>query len=81
MSMELSRELSTHSSNGSGLSAEEAENRDTLYLMGGAALMVLGAGLILSTPMVRRMLGGVGVGNLISAAAPDFERYLKLRSM
>jgi len=44
-------------------------------------LMVLGAGLILSTPMVRRMLGGVGVGNLISAAAPDFERYLKLRSM
>ncbi len=77
MSMELS---STHSSNGH-LSAEEAETRDTLYLMGGAALMVLGAGLILSTPTVRRMLGGVGLGNLISAAAPDFERYLKLRSM
>jgi hypothetical protein len=79
--MEPSRELSTHSYNGNGLTAEEAETRDTLYLMGGAALMVLGAGLILSTPTIRKMLGGVGIGNLISAAAPDFERYLKLRSM
>jgi hypothetical protein len=60
---------------------EETESRDTLFLMGGAALMVLGAGLILSTPAVRKMLGGVGVGSLLSAAAPDFERYLKLRSM
>jgi hypothetical protein len=77
----MSVELNTHSSNGNGLSVEEAESRDTLFLMGGAALMVLGAGLILSTPMVRKMLGGVGVGNLLSAAAPDFERYLKLRSM
>ncbi len=77
----MSMELSTHSSNGNGLSVEEAESRDTLFLMGGAALIVLGAGLILSTPMVRKMLGGVGVGNLLSAAAPDFERYLKLRSM
>jgi hypothetical protein len=72
--------LNTLSSNGS-LNGEAAESRDTLYLLGGAALIVLGAGLILSTPMVRRMLGGVGIPGLISAAAPDFERYLKLRSM
>jgi len=52
-----------------------------LYLLGGAALVVFGAGLILSTPTVRRMLGGVGIGGLISAAAPDFERYMKLRDM
>ncbi len=57
------------------------ESRDTLFLLGGAAMVVFGAGLILSTPMVRRYLGGAGVGNLIQAAIPDFERYLKLRSM
>jgi hypothetical protein len=57
------------------------ETRDTLFLLGGAAMIVFGAGLILSTPMIRRSLGGVGIGNLVQAAIPDFERYLKLRSM
>lgn len=71
MSMEL-----TDRTNG-----QDSESRDTLFLLGGAAMVVFGAGLILSTPMVRRYLGGVGVGNLIGAAIPDFERYLKLRSM
>ena len=60
---------------------EANESRDTLYLLGGAALIVFGAGLMLSTPVVRRMLGGVGIGNLISAAAPDLQRYMKLRDM
>ena len=57
------------------------ESRDTLFLLGGAALVVFGAGLILSTPMVRRLLGGAGIGNLLQAAVPDIERYMKLRSM
>jgi len=57
------------------------ESRDSLFLLGGAAMVVFGAGLILSTPMMRRYLGGAGIGNLIQAAIPDFERYLKLRSM
>ena len=35
------------------------ESRDTLFLLGGAAMVVFGAGLILSTPVVRRFLGGV----------------------
>ncbi len=60
---------------------EVNESRDTLYLLGGAALIVFGAGLMLSTPAVRRMLGGVGIGSLLSAAAPDLQRYLKLRDM
>jgi hypothetical protein len=77
----MSMEVSTYSSNGNSMTADAAESRDTLYLLGGAALIVFGAGLILSTPVVRKMLGGVGIGNLISAAGPDFERYLKLRSM
>jgi hypothetical protein len=59
----------------------DTEGRDTLYLLGGAAMIVFGAGLILSTPMVRKYLGSMGVGNMVQAAIPDFERYLKLRSM
>ncbi len=33
------------------------ESRDTLFLLGGAAMVVFGAGLILSTPIIRRYLG------------------------
>ena len=57
------------------------ETRDTLFLLGGAAFIVFGAGLILSTPMVRKALGGAGIGNLIGAALPDLQKYMKLRDM
>jgi hypothetical protein len=57
------------------------DSRDTLFLLGGAALVVFGAGLILSTPAIRRYLNGMGVGNLLSAAVPDLQRYMKLRAM
>ena len=71
MSMEL--ELS----NDQGLN----QGQETLFLLGGAAMILFGAGLILSTPAVRRYLDGAGVGNLLQAAIPDFQRYLKLRAM
>jgi len=54
---------------------------DTLFMVGGVALMVFGAGLILSNPLVRRYMGQIGVGNLAQAALPDFQRYMKLRDM
>ena len=57
------------------------EARETLYLLSGAAMVVFGAGLILSTPTIRRMIGGAGVGNLVQAAIPDFQRYMRLRAM
>jgi hypothetical protein len=56
-------------------------DKGTLYLLGGVALMVFGAGLILSNPFIRRYMSQLGVGNLTSAAMPDIERYLKLRAM
>ncbi len=56
-------------------------DKDTLYMLGGVALMVFGAGLILSNPFVRRYMSRIGVGNLAHAAIPDIERYLKLRAM
>lgn len=60
---------------------DSQESRDTLFLLGGAAMMVFGAGLILSTPMVRRFLGGVNAGGLLQGALPEFDRYMKLRAM
>jgi len=71
----MAMELTEHPSN--GLSTD----RDTLYMLGGVALIVFGAGLILSNPMVRRYLGQMGIGSLAQAALPDLERYMKLRSM
>jgi hypothetical protein len=56
-------------------------DKDTLYMLGGVALIVFGAGLILSNPFVRRYISQIGVGNLAHATLPDIERYLKLRAM
>jgi hypothetical protein len=57
------------------------QDKETLYMLGGLALMLFGAGLVLSNPSVRRYLGQVGLGNFASAALPDLERYFRLRSM
>jgi hypothetical protein len=61
--------------------ANSAEARDTMIMFGGLALVLLGTGMILSSPAIRKYLGGLNVGNLLQTAAPDFERYLKLKAM
>ena len=53
----------------------------TLYMLGGVALIVFGAGLVLSNPSIRRYMSNLGVGNLATAVIPDVERYFKLRAM
>jgi hypothetical protein len=63
------------------LTDDEKSDRDTLYLLGGAAMILFGAGLMLSRPVMRRYLGHIKVGNLVGTAFPDIERYLKLRAM
>jgi len=68
-------ELLEPTTNGNG------SDKDTLYMLGGVALVIFGAGLILSNPFVRRYLAQLGVGNIAQAAMPDIERYLKLRAM
>ena len=55
--------------------------KGTLFLFGGIALLVVGAGLIVSHPAIRKYLGKANVGDLIEAAVPDLERYLKLKAM
>jgi len=61
--------------------SNSATDKDTLFMLSGVALIVFGAGLILSNPLIRGYLGQVGIGNLAQAALPDLDRYLKLRSM
>lgn len=55
--------------------------KDTLYMLGGVALIVFGAGLVLSNPFVKRYLSQLGVGNIAQAVMPDVERYFRLRAM
>jgi hypothetical protein len=69
--MDLSEMTATH--NGS--------DKDTLYMLGGLAMVIFGAGLILTNPFVRRYTSQLGAGGLLGAALPDVERYFRLRSM
>lgn len=67
------------------------ESRDMLYLVGGLAFLIAGAGLIMAHPEVRkqvragldRMLPGMQDNfNLgLTTVVPDFQRYMKIRSM
>ena len=56
-------------------------DKETLYMLSGVALMVFGAGLLLTSPVVRRYMGQIGLGNLAADALPDLDRYLRLRQM
>ena len=67
--------MATENGNGS------FNDKDTLFMLSGVALIVFGAGLILSNPIAKRYLGQFGVGDLAQAALPDSPRYLKLRAM
>jgi hypothetical protein len=60
---------------------DAAEARDTMVMFGGLALVLLGTGMILTSPAIRKYLGGLNVSNLLQTAAPDFEKYLKLKAM
>jgi hypothetical protein len=60
---------------------KDGTDKDTLYTLAGVALVIFGAGLVLSNSTVRKFLGQAGLGNFASAALPDIERYFRLRSM
>ncbi len=56
-------------------------DKDTLYMLGGIAMIVFGAGLVLSNPLVRRYMSQLGMGDFAQTLIPDVERYFKLRGM
>ncbi|NYF53641.1 DUF6893 family small protein [Tunturiibacter gelidoferens] len=70
----MSMELEGSTTNGVG-------DKETLYMLGGVALVVFGAGLILSNPSIRCYMSQIGIGNLAQVAMPDVQRYLKMRAM
>lgn len=70
---------SMQSANGNADSS--GTDKETLYMLGGVALMIFGAGLVLSNPTVRKFIGQMGIGGLAQAALPDVQRYWKLRNM
>lgn len=67
------------------------DSKDMLYLVGGVALLIAGAGLIMAHPTVRqqvreslgRVLPGIpeNFSSGLSTVVPDFQRYMKIRSM
>lgn len=67
------------------------DSKDMLYLVGGVALLIAGAGLILAHPQVRqqvrnsldRIIPGLptNLSGTLATVVPDFQRYMKLRSM
>ena len=63
--------------------SQDNEARDTMFMLGGMALMLFGAGMILTNPLVRRYMGQAGMNglNLLQAAVPDVERYIRIRNM
>ena len=61
--------------------ADANDLRDLLLAVGGLALIVVGAGLVVSHPIVRRYVGQMGLNDMAQGALPDIERYMKLRSM
>ena len=66
---------------GNGNGSGSFNDKDTFLMLSGVALLVFGAGLILTNPIARRYMGQLGVGDLASLALPDLDRYLKLRAM
>jgi hypothetical protein len=60
--------------------ARPTNERDTLVMLGGVALVVIGAGIILSNPGVRRYVESP-LKNVLGNLIPDVERYFKLRAM
>ncbi|HUD12970.1 MAG TPA: hypothetical protein VMQ56_04875 [Terracidiphilus sp.] len=71
----MTTDIAESTSNGLG------SDKETLYMLGGVALIVFGTGLVLSSPFIRRYLSQLGVGNLAQTVIPDVERYFKLRAM
>ena len=67
-----------------------SDKQDMLYLMGGMALIVLGAGLIMTNKMVRNTVT-TGISSVLpqlqgklvdfSGVGSDIQRYMKLREM
>ena len=65
--------------------------KETLFLFGGVALSIMGAGLILSIPEIRKVIekqvkemkseGAEGMSAKLGGLLPDVQRYMRIRNM
>jgi hypothetical protein len=72
---------------------ERADGQDTMVVAAGLALMMLGAGMILSHPRIRKsalatlmpllpeLQNSLSAGDLAASLLPEVDRYMRLRSM
>jgi hypothetical protein len=70
---------------------ESDGSKDMLYLVGGLALVIAGAGLIMAHPAVRQQIKSnldrvlpdmpMGLAGGLATMVPDLKRYMKLRDM
>ncbi len=81
----------THSAGGHTDGNEDSEARDILCLSGGAALIILGAGLVMTHPALRKSAKAAFAALMpefeqplkagVRGVLPDVERYLRLKAM
>jgi hypothetical protein len=67
----MSREITKY------VEKDSDESRENLMLLGGSALLLAGAGLLLATPTVRRYLHDIGIERRLRAAVPELDRYMR----
>jgi len=58
-------------------SGNSEETSDALLVLGGLALILLGAGVILSSPAARKYIDDLDIGRLLKRVAPELARNLK----
>lgn len=56
---------------------EIVDDRETVYLWSGVALVICGAGLMLANAGVRRYLSRLGSGRFAQKLIPELERFLR----
>jgi hypothetical protein len=70
-----------HEIPGAARFVEGNRNNETLYILGGVALMILGVGPILLNRNIRKALSQSGIGNKLASALPDIERHFRWQYM
>ena len=59
---------------------EQTDTKDTMMALGGAALLIIGVGMMLTHPKIRQYASQVRLSSLLSAALPGIERLMRLRT-
>lgn len=54
--------------------------KNMLMALSGVTMVLVGASLMMSHPTIRRYASQVRVGNLLAAALPGIERYMRVKS-